>query len=73
MRLANSRKDEKTRAILAASDEELFAVSRPSEPPPPEAQIHPTVTCAVCGEMVMEPKTRRDPRGLVCIPCSQKS
>ena len=73
MRLVSRRKGEKSRAILAASDEELFAISRPSEPPPPAAQIHPTLSCAVCGELVMESKTSRDPRGLVCIPCSQKS
>lgn len=72
MRIIASRKDQKAQAVLAADDSELFILSRPTVSLPPAAQVHPTVTCSVCGERVMEPKTRpTDNGGWVCVPCQK--
>lgn len=66
-------KSQKVKAILAASDDELFAVSDSLESLPDKAQIFPTVTCSVCGEKCMEPKTAVGKDGaLRCIPCAQR-
>jgi len=72
MRIVASRKGQKAQAVLAADEQNLFTLSRPKVSLPAAAQVYPTVTCAVCGERVMEPKThRRDDGGFVCIPCQQ--
>lgn len=72
MRIVASRKGERAQAVLAAEEHDLFAISRPEVSLPAAAQVYPTVTCAVCGERVMVPKTqRRDDGGSICIPCQQ--
>ena len=38
--------------------------------PPEKARIFKTVTCAECGERVMEPRARVKKGQMVCIPCS---
>lgn len=72
MRVIAERKAQKAKAILDASDNELFAVSRPNVSVPERARVYPTVICAACGERVMEPKAERGSDGLfTCIPCQQ--
>ncbi len=65
------RKKEKMEAILAASDEELFAVSTSDEPLPKPARIYESRTCLGCGEKVMETRTHEQNGGLFCIPCAE--
>ncbi len=57
--------------ILNAPEEDVLTVKHIKLEPPPRARIFASVTCAVCGEQVMEPRARlRDGRP-VCIPCSE--
>ena len=64
-------KGKKAKTILEAADEDLFAVSEPIEMLPEKAQIYPTVTCDICKEKCMEPKSVVSDDGLRrCIPCS---
>lgn len=72
MRIISGRKAQKAKAILDATDKELFLVSRPMVPMPEAARVYPTVSCAICGERVMEPKAKRASNGsYTCIPCQQ--
>ena len=74
MQIISGGKVRKAKAILAAVEQDLFLLTRPMVTPPPAAQVYPTVTCAVCGERVMEPKARRSSDGEhLCIPCQQKA
>jgi formylmethanofuran dehydrogenase subunit E len=36
---------------------------------PREAEIYPSIRCALCGEKVMEPRARVKDGKIVCIPC----
>lgn len=56
--------------ILNAPEEDILTVSRISIEPPSRARIFNSVTCAVCGEQVMEPRARIKDGRPVCIPCS---
>lgn len=69
LKAVHSRKAKKIDAILRASDDELFKVSREHVEPPPEAQIYPSLRCALCGEKMMEPRARIKNGEIVCIPC----
>lgn len=69
----NDSKAVKVQAILSADDARLFAISHPHACLPERAQIHPTLTCASCGEKVMAPKAKKDKAGhVLCIPCCKK-
>lgn len=52
--------------------EDLFAVAEPESPMPRGPQILETLTCAECGEGVMESRTRRAGGEHYCIPCFAK-
>jgi formylmethanofuran dehydrogenase subunit E len=67
-----NRKAKKTKAILDASEDELLKVIRVSVPLPPEAKLYQSITCAVCGEKVAEPRARLKDGKTVCIPCFEK-
>jgi formylmethanofuran dehydrogenase subunit E len=72
LKAVHNRKAKKTKAILDASEGELLKVSRVSVPLPLEAKIYQSISCAVCGEKVAEPKARLKDGTIVCIPCSEK-
>ena len=59
--------------ILHAKDEDLFQISRGKMTLPDEAEIYPSLTCALCGEKVMETRARVTNGQIVCIPCFEKS
>ena len=67
--VVQDRKARKMDAILAADDAELFDIKRIEVEMPDAARIYKSVTCAGCGEKVMEPRTRLIGDKLVCIPC----
>ncbi|GAB4390468.1 MAG: FmdE family protein [Thermodesulfovibrionales bacterium] len=71
LRAVHDRKARKTDAILNAPDEELFEVRRLKVDLPPEARIHPSVTCSICGEQVMETRARVRDGKPVCMPCAE--
>ena len=55
--------------ILNAKDENLLKVTKGNMDLPEEAKIYPSLSCAVCGEKVMEPRARVKDEKIVCIPC----
>lgn len=71
--VVQDRKASKMKTILAAEDSELFSVNRISVPMPEPARIYKSLTCEVCGEKVMEPRTRAIAGKVVCIPCSENA
>lgn len=58
--------------ILSAPSESVLFVSTVSVPEPEPAKIRQSVPCEVCGEVVMESRTRRRNDKLVCIPCYEE-
>ena len=71
LKVVHDRKAKKIKAILDATDDELFEVRRTKVELPEEARIYPSVNCAICGEKVMEPRTRVKDGKVVCIPCAE--
>ncbi len=70
--VVHKRKSRKIEAVLNAGEEELFKVTREKVELPPEARIFPSVRCGLCGEKVMEPRTRVKDGKTVCIPCFEQ-
>lgn len=66
------RKARKMKAVLETDDVELFEIKRLTVEMPEPARIYQSLTCASCGEKVMEPRTRDVAGKLLCIPCSDK-
>ena len=71
-KVVHDRKSRKIKAVLDATDEELFGISWLEAAPPPTARIYPSLECGICGEKVMEPKARIMNGTTVCMPCMQK-
>ena len=69
--VVQDRKARKMNSILAADDAELFNVKRIKVEMPDAARIYKSLTCAGCGEKVMEPRTRMVGDKLLCIPCAE--
>ena len=67
------RKARKMESILAADEAEMFEVKRVTVEMLEPARIYKSITCAKCGEKVMEPRTRLVAGKLLCIPCSRES
>jgi len=65
------RKARRMKGVLEADDAELLEVKRISVQLPEPASIFKSITCAKCGEMVMEPRAREVDGQLLCIPCSE--
>lgn len=57
--------------ILEAPEEEICQVQEIELQLPEKARIFSSVTCARCGEKVMEPRARVRDGQIVCIPCSE--
>ncbi len=62
----------RSQAVLAAPDDEIHTVEdiEPAEAPP-MARIHPSVTCAGCGEPTMQTRIRRLEGRDLCPGCSE--
>ena len=71
--VVQDRKARKMKAILAADDTELFEIKRIQVEMPEPARIYKSLTCASCGEKVMESRTRNVEGTLVCIPCAERN
>jgi len=56
--------------MLDIPDNELFDISRLTIEVPTYSRIFASVECSLCGENVMEPRTRIKDGKTVCIPCS---
>jgi formylmethanofuran dehydrogenase subunit E len=58
--------------LLALPSERFGNVSDVRVDLPPKAGLFPSVTCAVCGEAVMEPRARVRDGAPCCIPCATR-
>ena len=58
--------------IMTMPVENLFTWEDVELKMPGKAQIHATRQCAVCGEGVMETRSRQTETGILCIPCYNK-
>ena len=67
----HERKARKIRSVLETDATGLFAVKKVAMAVPETAVIFRSITCAGCGEKVMEPRTVKVADRLVCIPCSR--
>ncbi len=56
---------------MRVPEEELFTIRRMTVAVPPRSRIFASVTCAVCGESVIETRARVKDGRFVCIPCAQ--
>ena len=61
---------ERALGVLALDESELFVVQGLNDfALPPPAEIHPSVVCAACGEMVMSSRIQRLGELELCLPC----
>jgi formylmethanofuran dehydrogenase subunit E len=58
--------------IMTMPLEDLFTWEDIELEMPGKAQIYGTCQCAVCGEGVMETRSRQTDAGIICIPCHNK-
>ena len=65
-------REERTRWMLDAEDEDVVAVEEVSIPEPKYARIRASVNCTLCGERVMETRARIRDGKMVCIPCAEE-
>jgi formylmethanofuran dehydrogenase subunit E len=72
LKAVHDRKARKIDMILNARDEDLFKIIQGVMVLPDEAKIYASLSCAVCGEKMMEPKARVKNGEIVCIPCFGK-
>jgi formylmethanofuran dehydrogenase subunit E len=72
LKTVHDRKAKKINLILNANDEKLLKVTKGKMDLPEEAKIYPSLSCAVCGEKVMEPRARVKDGKIVCIPCFER-
>jgi formylmethanofuran dehydrogenase subunit E len=56
--------------ILAVPEGEILSLGEPALPLPEKARIFTTLTCARCGEPVMETRLRETAGRQVCLPCA---
>jgi len=73
LKKVHNRKLKKIDIILNSSDEEIFRFIRGKMDLPEEARIYKSLTCAVCGEKMMEPRARLKDGQIVCIPCFENN
>ena len=68
--VVQDRKASKMQSVLETEDSDLFEVKRIGVEMPPSARIYKSITCASCGEKVMEPRARMVGDKMLCIACS---
>ena len=66
-------REEVSRRIMEAEFLTLFEVKSPAYPEPAKARILNSLTCAACGEAVMETRTRNFREQCLCIPCFENA
>ena len=70
--VVQDRKARKMKTVLETEDSQLFEVKRITVEMPEPARIYKSITCAACGEKVMEPRTKGIGDQVLCIPCGKK-
>ena len=65
-------REEMIQRWLSASEADLVTVQEVSIPTPEYARIRASVTCAYCGERVMETRARIREGKVACIPCAER-
>ncbi|MEA4877591.1 FmdE family protein [Aminobacterium sp. MB27-C1] len=63
---------ERCNAIMTMPIDELFEIKEVREPVPAHAPMTGSLTCALCGESVMETKARFFQGNSYCLPCFEK-
>ena len=58
--------------ILSAPVDALLTVTPVTVDEPEPARIRESVTCALCGEQVMQTRTVQHKAGEVCRPCAER-
>lgn len=58
--------------ILTAPEESILTIANVTIKEPEPARIRNSIPCSICGEAVMETRTRQSKGKPVCIPCSEK-
>ncbi|MFO7459332.1 MAG: FmdE family protein [Desulfatiglandales bacterium] len=58
-----------SKRIMESDTKEVFELKAPEGPVPQKARIFASLTCGICGEPVMETRTRRFNEQVLCIPC----
>jgi formylmethanofuran dehydrogenase subunit E len=71
IKAVHDRKSRKIDAIMHAREEDLFRITKGKMDIPEEAEIYPSIRCALCGDKVMEPRARIKDGKIVCIPCQE--
>lgn len=69
---AETSKEAKIAALMAADLTRLFRVADIAAPPVRPARILKSMTCRACGEKVMESRIRRFDGQDLCIPCFEE-
>lgn len=72
LKVVQARKARKMLMILNATAADLFETKHLTVPLPEAARIYPSLRCDICGEKVMEPRTRKIGAQTLCIPCAEK-
>jgi formylmethanofuran dehydrogenase subunit E len=72
LKSVHDRKAKKINLILNANNVKLLKVTKGKMDLPEEAKIYPSLSCAICGEKVMEPRARVKDEKIVCIPCFER-
>ena len=70
---SQERRDLEIQYMLQQPADELFSIREETITLPETARIHESALCKLCGEMVMETRTRSVDGSLVCIPCAESS
>ena len=73
LKVVHARKARKMQMILNAQADDLFDVKHLTATLPETARIYPSLRCDICGEKVMEPRTRKVGEQILCIPCAENS
>jgi formylmethanofuran dehydrogenase subunit E len=60
------------RWVLEAPVEALLSLEEKLMKEPEPAQIHRSIACAQCGEMVMETRLKQMKGKVICIPCAEQ-
>ena len=59
--------------VMSSDPETLFEIKEATTPIPQKARILSSLVCEICGEAVMESRTRRFDGQTLCIPCFEKA
>ena len=70
---SQEHRDREIKYMLQQPPSELFSIRQENIALPDTAQIHQSVICQRCGEMVMETRTRSVSESTLCVPCAKST